>query len=61
MYGREHHTIVRQLPSNLKIYIKRERQVEGAGESSLCGASLWKERDPVHWRQQSWLKQFQVQ
>ena len=61
MYGREHHTIVRQLSSNLKIHRERDRQVEGAGESSLCGASLWKKRDPVHWRQQSWLKQFQIQ
>ena len=44
------------------IYIYRERerdrQVEGAGKSSLCGASLWRKRDPVHWRQKSWLKQF---
>ena len=61
MYGREHHNIVRQLSSNLKKYIERDRQVEGAGESSLCGASLWRKRDPVHWRQQSWVKRFLIQ
>ena len=48
--------------NDIHIYIERERerdrQVEGAGKSSLCGASLWRNRDPVHWRQKSWLKQF---
>ena len=45
MYGREHHTIVRQLLSNLKIYIYRERQAGGGcrREQHVWGISVEEE------------------
>ena len=61
MYGREHHNIVRQLSSNFK-NIYRERQAGGGCRwDQPVWVSLWRKRDPVHWRQQSWLEQFLIQ
>ena len=45
MYGREHHTIVRQLSSNLKIHREREREAGGGcrREQPVWGISVEEE------------------